>query len=113
MVFVGVRLTSREEEIAVLVAEGLRNSEIADRLFAPRRTAEGHVEQIRNKLGFRSRAQIAAWVSERRRDGLIARRTHNLPERLTPLVGREQDLAKLKDLLIKTRLLTLTGAGGL
>jgi DNA-binding CsgD family transcriptional regulator len=46
-----LRLTSREEEIACLVAEGLTNAEIAERLFISRRTAEGHVEQIRNKLG--------------------------------------------------------------
>jgi len=108
-----LQLTGREEEIACLVAEGLTNSEIAERLFISRRTVEGHVERIRNKLGFRSRTLIAAWVSGRRRDGSMSRRTHNMPERLTPLVGREPDVAELTALLKKTRLLTLTGAGGL
>lgn len=62
-------LTRREREIAVLVAEGLTNREIAQRLFIAERTAEGHVEQIRNKLGFRSRAQVAAWITEQGADG--------------------------------------------
>ena len=55
-------LTRREREVADLVAQGLTNREIAGRLFISERTAESHVEQIRGKLGFRSRAQIAAWV---------------------------------------------------
>jgi DNA-binding CsgD family transcriptional regulator len=59
-------LTRRELEIAELVAEGLPNKEIASRLTIARRTAEGHVENILAKLGFTSRAQIAAWVVERR-----------------------------------------------
>jgi len=49
------------------VAAGLTNRAIAQRLFISERTAEGHVEQIRNKLGFSSRAQIAAWVAEQER----------------------------------------------
>lgn len=57
-------LTRRQLEIARLVAEGLSNRQIANRLFISERTAEGHVEQIRNKMGFRSRVQIAAWVAE-------------------------------------------------
>ena len=56
-------LTRREREVAALVAQGLTNREIAARLFISERTAESHVEQIRNKLGFHSRAQIAAWVA--------------------------------------------------
>jgi DNA-binding CsgD family transcriptional regulator/sugar lactone lactonase YvrE len=56
-------LTRREREVAELVADGLTSREIAAKLFISERTAEGHVEQIRNKLGFRSRAQIAAWVA--------------------------------------------------
>ena len=55
-------LSRREREVAELVAEGLTNRRIAERLFIAERTAEGHVEQIRNKLGFTSRSQIAAWV---------------------------------------------------
>ena len=49
--------------MAILVAQGLTNREIAARLFISERTAESHVEQIRGKLGFHSRAQIASWVS--------------------------------------------------
>lgn len=58
-----VRLSSREAEVASLVAEGLTNQQIGDRLFIAPRTAETHVENIRQKLGFRSRAQVAAWVA--------------------------------------------------
>jgi len=57
-------LTRRETEVAALVAEGLTNREIAARLFISERTAESHVEQIRNKLGFHSRTQIAVWFAE-------------------------------------------------
>ncbi|GAB2633117.1 protein kinase [Prescottella soli] len=59
-------LTKREQQIAELVAEGLTNKEIATRLVISPRTAEGHVEHIRTKLDFASRAQIAAWVVERK-----------------------------------------------
>src|SRR5689334_491948 len=60
---VAPNLTRREREVALLVAQGLTNREIASRLFISERTAESHVEQIRGKLGFRSRSQIAAWVA--------------------------------------------------
>jgi len=56
-------LTRREREVALLVAQGLSNREIATQLFISERTAESHVEQIRGKLGFHSRVQIAAWVA--------------------------------------------------
>jgi len=62
----GPRLTDRELEVAELVAEGLTNGAIARRLSVAPRTAEAHVENIRRKLQFRSRAQIAAWVTEYR-----------------------------------------------
>src|SRR5437879_8252346 len=55
-------LSRREREVAALVAEGLSNREIGEKLFIAERTAEGHLEQIRNKLGFHSRAQVAAWA---------------------------------------------------
>ncbi|WP_416977114.1 ATP-binding protein [Streptomyces sp. T028] len=61
-----VRLTRREAQVAELVAEGLANQQIADRLVIARRTAEGHVERILSKLGFSNRSQIAAWVTAQR-----------------------------------------------
>jgi len=60
-----VRLTPRETEVAELVAGGMSNRDIAGKLVIAQRTAEGHVERILTKLGFRSRAQIAVWVAER------------------------------------------------
>ena len=62
----GPPLTGRELEVAALVAEGLTNYAIARRLSVAPRTAEAHVENIRRKLQVHSRAQIAAWVTERR-----------------------------------------------
>lgn len=60
-------LTQREREVAALVAEGLTNRQIAERLFISERTADGHLEHIREKLGVRSRAQITAWFIEQNR----------------------------------------------
>ncbi|RSD10496.1 hypothetical protein EIY87_37240 [Amycolatopsis eburnea] len=56
-------LTEREGEVAFLIADGRSNQEIADRLVISRRTAEGHVNRILRKLGFDSRAQVAAWAA--------------------------------------------------
>jgi len=58
------RLTRRETEVARLVAEGLSDREIADRLVLARRTAEGHVQRALRKLGLTSRQQLAGWVVE-------------------------------------------------
>lgn len=57
----GPALTKRQTQVAAMVAEGLTNRDISNRLGIDERSAEGHVERIRNRLGFRSRAQIAAW----------------------------------------------------
>ncbi len=57
-----VVLSRREREVAALVARGLTNREIARTLFLSERTAENHVQHILAKLGFGSRAQIAAWA---------------------------------------------------
>jgi len=56
-------LGRRESEVAQLVAQGLSNKQIGSRLFISERTVATHVGSILNKLGFNSRAQIAAWVS--------------------------------------------------
>ncbi|MGW5112256.1 protein kinase domain-containing protein [Nocardia sp. NPDC004123] len=59
-----VGLTKRERQVADLIAQGLTNKQIAIKLTISQRTAEGHVEHILTKLGFTSRAQIAAWITE-------------------------------------------------
>ena len=57
-------LTAREREVAVLVAEGLTNSQIAARLVITERTAANHVANILARLRFKRRAQIGAWAVE-------------------------------------------------
>ena len=58
-------LTGRELEITELVAVGLPNREIADRLFISRRTVDAHVNHIFGKLGLSSRVQLAIWARDR------------------------------------------------
>ena len=62
-------LSPRELEVAGLVAEGLSNPAIARRLYLSRPTIAHHVAHILTKLGFASRAQIAAWVFQQRSGG--------------------------------------------
>jgi pimeloyl-ACP methyl ester carboxylesterase/DNA-binding CsgD family transcriptional regulator len=54
-------LTARQREVAALIAQGCTNREIGERLGIAERSAEAHVERIRTRMDFRSRAQIAAW----------------------------------------------------
>ena len=54
-------LTRRERDVAVLVASGQSNGQIAASLVISVRTVETHVQHIMDKLGCSTRAQIAAW----------------------------------------------------
>jgi non-specific serine/threonine protein kinase len=56
-------LTRREREIANLVAQGLTNRQIADRLLLTRRTVGTHLEHIFAKLGVQARAEVAVWIT--------------------------------------------------
>jgi ATP/maltotriose-dependent transcriptional regulator MalT len=58
-------LTAREREIAVLIAQGKSNREVADELVISETTVERHIANIFPKLGFNSRTQIAVWVVEK------------------------------------------------
>ncbi|MFC0114024.1 ATP-binding protein [Kibdelosporangium aridum] len=62
----GTPLTRRERQVAELVAEGLSDKDIAARLVIARRTAEGHVQRILAKLGFTTRTQLVAWITQHR-----------------------------------------------
>ncbi len=55
-------LTEREREVAIRIAQGKSNQVIAADLFLSLKTVEVHVTRILSKLGFSSRAQIAAWA---------------------------------------------------
>jgi len=57
-------LSTREQEIAALVAKGLTNLQIAAATHISNRTAENHVQHILTKLGFQNRSQIAVWVTQ-------------------------------------------------
>lgn len=58
-------LSAREREVAVLIAQGKPNREIAAALTVGVKTVETYVTRILNKLGFDSRVQVATWAVER------------------------------------------------
>jgi predicted ATPase/DNA-binding CsgD family transcriptional regulator len=109
-------LTPREMHVARLVSEGLTDREVGERLFITRRTAEWHLKQIFNKLGFNSRSQVAAWVARDQAVGSAAESStahrQNLPLQLTTFVGRINQLSEIQNLLATKRLVTLTAVGG-
>jgi DNA-binding NarL/FixJ family response regulator len=59
-------LTARQLEVLGLVAEGLTNAEIAERLVLSERTAEHHVAAVLTKLGATTRREAARLASEQR-----------------------------------------------
>ncbi|GAA4097456.1 AAA family ATPase [Nonomuraea soli] len=65
----GPVLSAREEQVAELVAEGMRNRQIGERLFLSERTIETHVRNIMIKLALETRGQIAKWWAESRERG--------------------------------------------
>src|ERR1700680_730310 len=115
-----ILLTKRERDVLELMAFGLSNKEIAQRLGLGRRTVETHIDHVLSKLNAPTRTRA---VVEASRAGLLTDRTsdatsprdeppNNLPFALTPLVGRETDLAEAQTLLFNNRLVTLSGSGG-
>jgi DNA-binding NarL/FixJ family response regulator len=57
-------MTKREREIIVLIADGLSNKEIAQRLNIATHTVKSHVHNIMEKLALHSRLQLANFVHE-------------------------------------------------
>lgn len=57
-----MRLSRREREVALLIAEGLPNRQIAARLAIKERTVEDHVSRLLKKLKLASRAQVMLWA---------------------------------------------------
>jgi DNA-binding NarL/FixJ family response regulator len=61
-------LTAQESQIALLIRDGLSNSEIASRLFVSPRTVEWHLRKVFVKLDISRRGQVAAALREGRAD---------------------------------------------
>jgi DNA-binding CsgD family transcriptional regulator len=77
------KLTPRQREVAALIAGGLTNMEIAERLVLTPGTVANHVESILRRLGFRSRTQVAALLGLSHRNTSPDERGHQSPP--TPL----------------------------
>jgi predicted ATPase/DNA-binding CsgD family transcriptional regulator len=105
-------LTRRERDVATLVAQGLTDRQIAERLSISQLTAKAHVDAIGHKLGYESRSQIAAWITEQYLHSTMSQVAGNLPLQLTSFIGRQEELSDLTELSSGARLLTMVGPAG-
>lgn len=113
-------LTERELAVLARFARQQSNAEIARDLTLSVGTVKWYAQQIYNKLGVSDRASAVARAQAL---GLLVETgagasatpeavPHNLPAQFTSFVGRQTELAQIQQLLLQTRLLTLTGPGG-
>jgi len=110
-------LTWREQDVLILLSERLTNREIAERLHLAESTVKDYVGKILSKLYVKNRreaverAKVLGLLDSDRITG--DRPATNLPAEPTQFVGRRDELAKIRRHLVETRLLTLTGPGGI
>ena len=107
------QLSARQREIGDLVASGRTNREIGALLNLSDRTVETHIAALFNKLGVRSRTELAATILSPGFAHLPPEvEKTNVPLELNRLIGRSTEVAVIAGLLSSERLVTLTGAGG-
>jgi len=108
-------LTGRELEVMNYISDGLTNREIARQMTVAMSTVKWYVRQIYNKLTVESRPEA---IERARMLGLLTdpeeaqRDRLNLPSQLTSFVGRRNEIADVRQLLMAARFVTLTGPGG-
>lgn len=109
-------LTWREQEVLLLLVERASNREIAGQLHLAESTVKDYVSKILGKLYVKNRREAVTRAAEL---GLLEDQTRgkvstvNLPSEATPFIGRERELLEIRQLLASSRLLTLTGPGGI
>ena len=114
-------LNERELEIIPLLAEGLSNKEIANRLFLAPSTVKWYVRQINSKLDTSNRDEIVERAEElglmgaKKAEDSYLRPRSNLPHQTTPFIGRDVELDEIHSILEKenVRLLTILAQGGM
>ena len=114
--------THREIEVLRMIAGGLTNQEISRQLHVSTETVKWYAKQLYPKLGVSNRTQAALvadtfglldFTQKTAPNAGTKRVRGNLPAQLTTYVGRTADIANIKNLIAKNRLVTLTGAGGI
>jgi predicted ATPase/DNA-binding CsgD family transcriptional regulator len=119
-------LTNREREILAMLVDHCSNKEIASSLNLSVNSVKWYARQIYGKLGVENRHQVAARASELGLlttsnfeetnsplfDASLHQPKHNLPLQLTSFIGRAGEIQQVRELLGSSRLVTLTGAGG-
>lgn len=116
----GEPLSQRELEILHLIDDGLSNRKIAEQLSLSVDTIKWYNKELYGKLGVSSRTQALKVAREQQ---LLARPTtlqetvpssvaQSLPAPLTSYIGRAEEGATLRQLLTTSRLVVLTGPGG-
>src|SRR5688572_24657262 len=111
------RFTDREQTILIVVADGMSNQEIAERLTLSPTTVKWYVKQIFNKLGVNRRTQavkMASGLHLLENTAPEQNPTPGISAPLTPLIGREREINEIIALLNEptVRLLTILGVGG-
>ena len=112
------QLTEREMAVLNRFTQQRTNAEIGRELTLSVGTVKWYAQQIYNKLGVSDRKSAVARAQAL---GLLLSSTnaddlqvvpHNLPAQLTSFIGRQTEIEQIRQLLLQTRLLTLTGPGG-
>ena len=111
-------LSEREQDVLALLADGLSNKQIAERLFITYNTVKWYNTQIYNKLGVNNREDALTTAQEL---GLLSQsettnqQAYNLPIPSTEFIGRDLEIARIIHLLHdpKTHLVTITAPGGM
>lgn len=110
-------LNGREKAILQRMSAGLSDQQIADELFLSLNTVKWYNHQMYSKLRVSSRTQAIACAKDL---GVLDSGTpmppvssYHPPAQTAPLIGRQREMAEVKRLLRASRLLTLTGTGGI